>query len=72
METVTIQKTSKKLKGHLILCWLMFIVGLCWCAGSHANAELVGGEPGIGGVVTISVAVFWYVVTRFRIWWNHG
>ena len=70
---ITIEKTAKRFKGQLVLCWLGFIVGVCWIIGAYMNADIQGRAPEIKApsILLICSAV-WYLVTRVRIWWNHG
>ena len=72
-DTVTIQKTSKGLKLQLILCWLAAIVAAFWLVCEHGNADVQMREADyFKPMCLLGAAAFWYVVTRFRIWWNHG
>lgn len=64
-ETVlrTTQLTSQSLKAHLLLgmfCWVTGLIALF----NHAEHPFyiwlfIGG-------------LFWHIVTKIRIWWNHG
>ena len=67
----TIQETSKRLKGQIVLASLCFWLGLVWVFFASA-----GNQPGERPTVAIpsilfTVGLFWYIVTRFRIWWHH-
>lgn len=73
MATVTIEKTSKKLKGQLVLCRLGYIAAIIWGMCSFANADINVGELNLAGPIILFVcSLIWAIVTRFRIWWNHG
>ena len=68
MKPREIEQTSKKLKAHIICCYLLGMLGaLILCFGDlkqegAAFAILCFWLPGI----------VWYGVTRLRIWWNNG
>ena len=66
----TIQETSKKLKAHSMLSFFALVIGLIlMTVGSQppANANVTGF-----GALLFSAGVLWYIVTKFRAWWNHG
>jgi len=72
MGTITIQKTSKKLKGWLIYSALTMMLGVLWMLAAALMCW-----PGleyhlIGGASTCVFAVLWFLFTKFLIWWNHG
>jgi hypothetical protein len=70
----TIEKTSKKWKGHILWCWLLFAIGLLLVTAGSAsvaaedeiNASFVFGS----GLITFSL--IWYICTKVKIWWHHG
>ena len=67
---VTVQETSKKLKLQIIFASIVFWVGVVWLF-SGFNTRQNGAEPsGIAGMA-MNIGLIWYVVTKFRIWWNH-
>lgn len=69
----TTERTAKRLKVHALLSALLCGVGV---------ATMMAGwpEPGHKGVAPVLAAGFWvllvglgwFIVTRVRIWWNHG
>jgi hypothetical protein len=62
----TTQETSKKLKMHTLISVTLFIIGIV-STFSIANAP----EPAAWPFGVMTVGIFWYIVTRFRIWWHH-
>lgn len=70
---VTTEKTAKRFKFQLVLCWLAVIVSVIWFMCAKSNAEVQGrAAEYVGPSVLLVAAVVWYVITRIRIWWNHG
>ncbi len=69
----TTQSTSKRLKLHMLISSLIFLIGVTWFfVASQAAAE----NPGIDVNVAIPgwfiiVGAVWFLITRFRIWWHH-
>ena len=61
-EHVTIEKTSKALKGAQLLAVLVMILGIGGCAA--------GSKPFGSPMFMIGFAT--YALVRFSIWWNHG
>lgn len=76
MATVQTEQTSKKLKGQLVACRLGYVVAAFWALGKFASIDAgVTGENDVsftGPTVLFIVALIGALVTRFRIWWNHG
>lgn len=62
----TVQETSKKLKLHTLLSILAIVIGVVWWM---ATPE--GAEPSGVAILLVAGGLFWYLVTRFRIWWHH-
>lgn len=69
MKPREIEQTSKKLKSHIVCSYLLWLIGIViYCvADDNMKADamlfmllfwLVGGT--------------WYIVTKFRVWWNHS
>jgi DNA-binding CsgD family transcriptional regulator len=67
---ITVQKTSKRLKSHLLMSVGLFVVGLIWVSGSSASATTDATPSAVPGLL-MTGAVLWFIVTRFRIWWEH-
>jgi hypothetical protein len=71
VQLTTVQTTSKRLKSHILIAAALFWGGILW-AMSAAGAAASGGG---GTTMTPSLLIFagftWYVVTKFRIWWQH-
>ena len=66
-QAITIQETSKKMKAQIMLAWICIIVGLVWIYNTPRNQFDVGPWPGL----LITLGLFWYIFTKFRIWWHH-
>lgn len=65
----TTQETSKRLKGHTIFSVLLFFVGL---SAQMSSPEVAPGDTvPIWPPTMMALGLFWYLVTRFRIWWHH-
>lgn len=69
---VTIQKTSKSLKGQQLMAWMTLI-------GSIALFAAMMPEPGSKPQPASTVAamgvfagVLWIIANRFQRWWHHG
>jgi hypothetical protein len=60
----TIEATSKDLKGLYALGFGMIMIGMLW-------ALLGGSSWPIGAILFVSGLVL-FIVTKIRIWWNHG
>lgn len=65
----TIQSTSKGLKAHNGLALILVCIGFLVMFVPIAAGE--EEPPAIGSVLFVAGLV-WYIVTRFRIWWNHS
>lgn len=65
----TIENTGKGLKAHIVCSLLLGLIGfsVTMYGARESNVELT-----LLGVVKGSLALLWYVVTKIRIWWNHG
>lgn len=66
--TQTIQLTSKKLKGHLLISGLVMVLG--GVIGIGGCAALCDTTATVGGVGFLAGLTGW-IVTKFRIWWHH-
>lgn len=72
--TVTIERTSKRFKLRLLIYGLGFFVGLFWFIYAMTNRHPVTNEQiAIWKPVTLLVVSgILYLITKVRIWWNHG
>jgi len=64
----TIQGTSKKLKGQILICAGMFWGGLFMMFGASSYGDT--GMATFAGIVAFFGFVF-YLSTKARIWWHH-
>jgi hypothetical protein len=66
---VTIQKTGRTLKAHMLIgvALMIFGIGSCMIAASTGDTE-TGGSL---GVVTV-IGACWYATARATAWWRHG
>jgi len=63
--SITIQKTSKTLKVHLILSIMCILIGLfLFLIGNKNSMEIEGG-------ILSTVGFIWLFMTKIKIWWNH-
>ena len=71
----TQQQTSQRLKGHLVVCWVVGLIGIGMVAiglWQITSSQVAGAiMTGIGGLVALGAGVG-SVVTRARIWWHHA
>lgn len=64
-----IEQTSKSLKLHIIMAILTIFAGAV--AGMASAALENKGLLWISAFMAGS-GLTWYIITKFRIWWNHG
>ena len=64
----TIEKTSKKLKGRLLICYVAFFVSLF--IGMICGASESTTAAGIAGFLILG-SIVGVVVTKMQIWWEH-
>lgn len=62
----TVQETSKKLKLHTLISVLAIIIGVVWLIATPQGEAYSGFA-----ILIIAGGLFWYFVTRLRIWWHH-
>lgn len=69
MKPREIEQTNKKLKAHIICCYLLGIFGsiILFCSEPWQKKEAV-----ITTFIFWFVALVWYFITRFRIWMRNG
>ena len=70
MKTTTIQETAKRLKAHILTATLTLVVGLIWLVYEIAITTK-GSDISIIPILFIVIGGFWYIATKFRIWWHH-
>jgi len=66
----TVQETSKRLKVHILISSLCFWGGLIWVVVAVQDAQAGATPNPIPSLLTIA-GLFWYIVTKVRIWWHH-
>ncbi|MEW7867475.1 hypothetical protein [Aeromonas diversa] len=69
MNLVTTQQTSKRLKIQIAISYVGFIIGflvifILGPLSSDASMFKTGG-------IIMGLSLFWLLVTKIRIWWNH-
>ena len=73
-ESITIERTSKKLKGQLAISKTLFWGGaiLGFIAAINSSPSGTADETGLTWILGISLfGAAWYFVTKIRIWWHH-
>jgi hypothetical protein len=63
----TIQETSKRLKVHILFSALLFWGGIIVAFGQSADPT-ASFNP---GPLMITIGLFWYIITKARVWWHH-
>lgn len=66
----TTQQTSKRLKLHLIISFVLTSIGIFWVSVS-VNSTNSGEDTSAIPVFLTFIGLVWIAVTRIRIWWNH-
>lgn len=71
----TVEATSKRLKGQLLVSYFVFIAGLIMMAADYASADPAKPKADsiavVSGAVTL-IGLMMIALTRLRIWWNHA
>lgn len=73
----TIELTSKKYKGQLVLSVLLLSLGLFISLAAAGLAATGGGGTTLQallafiGIPLMVVGLIWYIITKIRIWWHH-
>jgi uncharacterized membrane protein YvbJ len=77
---VTIQRTSKRLKMQSMISGLAVLIGFIWL-GVLSNETKTNGSEGsltkvpldalVYPILIIFFGIFWFLITRIRIWWHH-
>ena len=67
---MTVQETSKRLKGHILVSALLFWGGIIWLfsAGSAGSGN---ADMGVVAALSMFGGLVLYIVTKVRIWWHH-
>lgn len=69
-QTITLQRTSKKLKAQLFLSAAIFWFALLsWFLPYGGALESKEGFP--WSSIVMFFGAVWYFMTKFLIWWNH-
>lgn len=72
---VTIERTAKSLKLQQLMGLACIVLGLVLVAAGASTepegSKEVSGSMLAGGMLFL-VGLAWRLVTRMRIWWNHG
>jgi len=69
MKPREIEQTSKKLKSHILCCYLLAIMGSGIYCVADPSMKL---EATITAMIFWAVGGLWYILTKFRVWWNNG
>lgn len=70
---VTTEKTGKGLKANLIYSWVAIVIGAVMMSmGIGASPSGQPGPEAAYGLTAVALGFSWLMVTRVRIWWNHG
>jgi len=62
--TVTIQKTSKNIKAHMVCAAFVMVLGFFFLSGEGENSPHFGG-------LFISFGTFWFLGAKIARWWHH-
>ena len=62
----TIERTSKKYKGRMLLCCGIAVLALCVAISDNG---IIVGEV---AAFVLSVAIIFLIVTIIQAWWHHG
>ena len=62
----TIQETGKSLKLHYILSISLWLIGFFTAMLSERKSLLF-----YTGIAIFAIGVLWFLITKFRMWWNH-
>lgn len=67
---VTVQETSKRLEGHVLMSALLVGDGIIWLfsAGSSGSGNT---DSGVVAALNMFGGLVRYTVTKLRIWWRH-
>lgn len=80
---VTIEKTSKAIKGQMVACVTVMLCSLAACAVVASGAKEIAASHDqtdlefmriLVGLFTLVFwgSLVWWVVIRFKQWWHHG
>lgn len=69
----TTERTSKRLKLHALLSAVLCGVSMVVLIAGWPEPGTRGAVPMVAiGMLTMLVGLIWFIVTRIRMWWNHG
>ena len=69
IDTQLVELTAKRLKFHLVLSTILCTLTAIWLLGSMIVEPSDGTDyPWL----FFRLSVLYYMITRVRIWWNHG
>lgn len=73
-KVTTTERTSKRLKLHIMIAWLLLIVGvILFCVGlSNYEPDTNDTWFVVFGLLLGVVGIIWGIATRIDIWWRHG
>ncbi len=66
----TIEQTSKRLKLYYILSVFLILIGAMLSLNGCSSDSSESNNIGFGGLLLI-IGIIFFIVTKFRIWWNH-
>ncbi|WP_430009870.1 hypothetical protein [Methylophaga lonarensis] len=69
-QLTTVQETSKKFKFHMLLAVAAIGAGLVMLMAAGESTDPDESSAAMGGLL-FTGGIFWYFVTRIRIWWHH-
>jgi len=72
---VTIEKTKKSLKLQKLLSFVSIVLGITLVFAGMNSAGPESKEPSsllMTGSLLFVLGLAWWIITRMRIWWNHG
>jgi len=69
----TTERTSKRLKFHSLLAALLCCASAVTIMAGWPEPGHRGAAPVVAiGMMVMLIGLIWFIVTRIRIWWNHG
>ena len=70
--TVTIQKTSKMIKGCGCMSVLIMLLAICVAVAEHAQASISGSETSYSiSTILLGIGICGFIVSRIAKWWKH-